>query len=62
MAKKKFDRIKVLKKISRESEKPYGKAGVHVDKKDRRIKKKNTKDYLEEEKDEEDCSKEGEND
>ena len=43
---KKFDRLKVLKKISREENKIYGRAGVHKDKKDKRQKRLRTEDYL----------------
>jgi len=53
---KKFDKIKALKRISRRENKVTGKsgAGVHVDKKDKRIKKKSTNDYLDELEEEED--------
>ena len=51
--KKKFNKIKTLKKISRETEKPYGKSGVHKDKKDK-IKKKDLEKELENELENED--------
>ena len=43
---KKYDRLKMLKKLSREEEKDYGKSGFHTDKRNKR--KPSTKDYLEE--------------
>jgi len=47
MAKKKeWDKIKVLKKISREEQRLYGKSGPHRDKRERRQQRKNTQDYL----------------
>ena len=54
MAKKKpkvFDPIKNMKRKSREATAPYGKAGPHVDKRERRVKKYSTDDYIEETKD-----------
>ena len=43
---KKWDRLKVLKKISRAEQKPHGKAGPHKDKRERRQYNKTTEDYL----------------
>lgn len=46
--KKEYNRIKVLKKVSRDETGPYGKAGIHADKRERRLRRMSTKDYLEE--------------
>lgn len=46
--KKEWDKIKVLKKISREEQRLYGKSGPHKDKRERRDRRKNTQDYLSE--------------
>jgi hypothetical protein len=50
MAKKqrKFNKIKLIKKISREDTRMYGKSGVHVDKRERRVKRMSTAEYLDE--------------
>jgi hypothetical protein len=56
MAKKKervYDRIKNIKRISREDDRLHGKPGVHADRKDKRIKRLSTNDYLDEWEDEE---------
>jgi hypothetical protein len=47
---KKFNKIKLLKKVSREDtmSRLYGKSGVHVDKRERRIKRMSTAEYLDE--------------
>ena len=45
---KKFDKIKIFKKFSREDNSEYGKSGPHVDKKEKRKRKLTTKDYLRE--------------
>ena len=50
--KKKYDRIKEIKRNSRETQQPHGKSGVHVDKKDKRVKEKTTQDYIDEVKEE----------
>jgi hypothetical protein len=63
---KEWDRLKVLKKISRAEQRPHGKAGAHSDKRERRVQRKTTEDYLaeleEEELDEEVEKSEGEDD
>jgi hypothetical protein len=41
-------RIRIIRKISREDTAPYGKAGPHCDKRERRVNKKDTDDYLDE--------------
>jgi len=48
MAKKEkhFDRIKAIKKASREHAGPHGKAGPHADKRTRREHRMSTKDWL----------------
>lgn len=43
---KKWNRLKVLKKISREEQGLYGKAGPHKDKREKRQRKMRTEDYL----------------
>lgn len=43
---KKWDRLKVLKKISRKEQRLYGKAGAHKDKREKRQRKLRTEDYL----------------
>jgi len=47
---KKINKIKLLKKVSREDtmSRLYGKSGVHVDKRERRIKRMSTAEYLDE--------------
>ena len=45
---KEWDKVKTLKKISREEQRLYGKSGPHKDRRERRVRKKTTKDYLEE--------------
>jgi len=44
--KKKWDRLKALKKISREEQGLHGKAGPHKDKREKRQRKMRTEDYL----------------
>ena len=44
--KKKWDRLKVLKKTSREEQGQHGKAGPHEDKREKRQRKMRTEDYL----------------
>jgi hypothetical protein len=44
--KKKWDRLKTLKKISREEQRLYGKAGPHKDKREKRQRRFRTEDYL----------------
>ena len=46
---KKYNRLKVLKKASRDTQAPYGKAGAHKNKNEKRKNKPSTKDYLNEE-------------
>lgn len=58
--KKKYDRIKALKRQSRAEQQPHGKGGTHCDKKDRRVHKMSTQDYLDEVEDEENSEIEGE--
>lgn len=50
MKTKGFDRIKTMKKISREETKLYGKSGVHIEK--GRKRKQSTREYMEEVEDE----------
>lgn len=50
---KKDERIRIIRKISREDTAPYGKAGPHCDKRERRVNKKDTDDYLDEAEEEE---------
>ena len=38
----------MIKKISREEQQPYGKAGTHCDKRERRQRKMSTQNYLDE--------------
>ena len=51
---RKYDRIKEIKRNSRETQSQHGKSGVHVDKKDKRQKEKTTQDYIDETKEEDD--------
>jgi len=51
--KRKFDRIKTLKKINRDETQPYGKAGVHSDKREQRLRHMDTQDWLDEAEDDE---------
>lgn len=50
---KHFDRIKVIKKLSRQETGPHGKAGPHADKRERRMRRMGTQDWLEAEEAEE---------
>lgn len=45
---RKYDRIKALKKASRDTQQPHGKAGIHCDKRERRQHKMSTQDYIDE--------------
>lgn len=47
--KKKYNKVKALKRKSRGENNLYGKAGVHIDKRDKRERKPSTKDYLDKE-------------
>ena len=49
---KKFDKVKAFKKITRTT-KVAGRAGAHTNKKDKRIRKKSTNEYLDDIEDEE---------
>lgn len=50
--KKKYDRIKAIKKANRDTQQPYGKSGEHCDKRERRAHKTSTQEYLDEADDE----------
>lgn len=50
---KKFNKIKAIKKASRENQDQHGKSGFHETSKDKPRVKKSVKEYLEEEEDDE---------
>lgn len=52
---RRIDKVKLLKKISREKNQIAGKVGPHRDKREKRRKKMTTKDYLEEFEDDDEC-------
>jgi len=45
---KKFDKIKEIKRLSREENRIYGKAGFHINPKDKRDRRPSTRDLLSE--------------
>lgn len=45
---KKYNKVKSIKKASRENQGQYGKGGVHQTEKDKPRQNKNTRDYLDE--------------